>query len=66
MTVYAVIYTVGLYSGYKELIGVYRTIEKAESMKQLDMKHHSIRSEFGYSIKPIEIDKTVNEVYQEW
>lgn len=66
MTVYAVIYTVGLYSGYKELIGVYSTIEKAERMKQLDMKYHAIRSEWGYSIIPIEIDKTVNEVYQEW
>lgn len=66
MIVYAVTYSVGLYSGYKELVGVYSTIEKAESMKQLDMEHHSIRSEFKYSIKPIEIDKTVNEVYQEW
>lgn len=66
MKIYAVIYTVGLYSGYKELIGVYSTTEKAERMKQLDMKHHAIRSEWGYSIIPIEIDKTVNEVYQEW
>ena len=66
MTVYAVIYTVGLYSGYKELIGVYSTIEKAESMKQLDMKHDGIRNERGYSIEPIEIDRTVNKVYQEW
>lgn len=66
MKVYAVIYTVGLYSGYKELVGIYSTIEKANSMAQLDMKHHGMRTEFGYSISPIEIDKTVNEVYQEW
>lgn len=66
MTVYALVYTIGLYSGYKELIGVYSSKDKAESMKKLDMKQHGIRNELGYSITPIKIDKTVNEVYQEW
>lgn len=66
MTVYVLIYTVGLYSGYKELIGVYSSKDKAERMKQIDIKQHGMRTEFRYSIKSIEIDKTVNEVYQEW
>ena len=66
MIVYAVTYTVGLYSGFKELIGVYSSEDKAKKMKQVDMKHNAIRSDRGYSITPIEIDKTVNEVYQEW
>lgn len=65
MTVYAVIYTVGFYAGHKELIGIYSTEDKAKAKKQADMKRNC-RFEFNYSIKPIEIDKTVNEVYQEW
>lgn len=66
MTVYALIYTRGLYSGFKELVGVYSSKEKAERMKEVDIKQHGMRVDFGYSIKPIEIDKTVNKVYQEW
>lgn len=66
MQLYALVYTVGLYSGFKELIGVYSSKDKAEKMKQLNMKSNGIRSERGYSIHPIEIDKTVNTVYQEW
>ena len=66
MTVYALIYTKGFYSGFKELVGVYTSKERAEKMKQIDIENHGIRAEFGYSIKPIEIDKTVNETYQEW
>ena len=66
MIIYALTYTVGLYSGYKELIGVYSSKDKAEKMKQFDIKRHGIRNESGYAIKLIEIDKTVNEVYQEW
>ena len=66
MTVYALVYTVGLYSGHKELIGVYSSRDNAERIKQIDIKQHGMRTEFGYSIKAIEIDKTVNEVYQEW
>lgn len=63
--VYAVIYTVGYSSGHKELIGIYSTEVKAKKMQQVDMKQNC-RNEWNYSIKPIKIDKTVNEVYQEW
>ena len=65
MKVYAVIYSVGLSSGYNELVGVYSTIEKAEEIKKTDMKRRC-RNDWHYSITPITIDKTVNEVYQEW
>ena len=65
MTVYAVTYTVGFYAGHKELIGIYSTKEKAEAKKQLDIKQHC-RIEWNYSIRPIEIDKTYNAIYQEW
>lgn len=65
MKIYAVIYTVGFYTGYNELVGIYSTEDKANAMKQVDMKR-KCRNEWNYSIKSIEIDKTVNEVYQEW
>ena len=65
MTVYAVIYTIGISSGHKELIGVYSTEDKAEEMKQANMKRNG-RNEWHYSIEPIKIDKTINKVYQEW
>ena len=65
MTVYAVIYTVGFFTGHKELIGIYSSKDKAEIMKQVDIKR-SCRIEWNYSIKPIDIDKTVNKIYQEW
>ena len=65
MKIYAVIYTVGFYAGHKELIGIYSSEDKAEKMKQADMKRNC-RNEWNYSIKSIEVDKTVNDVYMEW
>lgn len=65
MQVYAVTYTVGFYAGHKELIGIYSTAEKAIQAKQADMQRNN-HNPLGYAIKSIEIDKTVNEVYQEW
>lgn len=65
MTVYAVTYTIGLSSGYSELVGVYSTEDVAKEMKQADMKRNC-RNEWHYSINPIQVDKTVNKVYQEW
>ena len=65
MTVYAVIYTCGYSSGYKELIGVYNTKKKAEVERDRDM-NTTVRPAWNYSIKPIEVDKTIKITYMEW
>lgn len=65
MTVYALTYMIGISSGYETLIGIYSTIEKAEEIKQKDMKLKA-SMEWHYHITPIEIDKTVNETIREW
>lgn len=65
MNIYVVTYTVGFYSGYSELVGIYSSVDKANTMKQLDMKH-KCRNEWNYSVTPIEVDKTINKTYKEW
>lgn len=65
MIVFALICSVGVSTGYKELIGLYSTQEKAEEMKQVDMRK-TIRGEWHYSIKPVEINKTLKITYDEW
>lgn len=65
MTVFVLICSEGVSTGYHELIGLYSTQEKAEEMKQVDMLK-TIRGEWHYSIKPVEIDKTLKIIYDEW
>lgn len=65
MKVYALIFSVGISSGYKELIGLYSTEEKAEEIKRKHMKE-TAHSEWHYSIKAAEVDKEICEVYDEW
>jgi hypothetical protein len=65
MLVYAVTHTCGISSGYKELIGICSSEDKAEKTKETDMKRNC-RNEWHYSIKPAVVDKTVNETYMEW
>ena len=65
MKVYALVFEIGIMSGHKELIGVYSTIEKAVENKKRHQKK-TYDSDRHYSINEIEIDKTVNVIYQEW
>lgn len=65
MIVYALHCTVGISSGYKKIIGVYSTREKAEDAKAKHMKATTIM-EWHYKITPIEVDKTLNITYVEW
>ena len=65
MKVFALIFTVGISSGYKELIGLYSTAEKAEESKRKHMKK-TANTEWHYSVKEIRVDKEVCEVYVEW
>ena len=65
MIVFALICTVGFSTGYKQLIGLYSTKEKAEEAKQNDARK-TIRGEWHYSIKEVTIDKTLKIVYDEW
>lgn len=65
MKVFALICSVGVSSGYKELIGLYTTVEKAEESKKKNIKE-TIRGEWHYSIKEVEVDKEICEIYDEW
>ena len=65
MTVYVLTYAVGMYSGHKELIGIYDTPEKATKAKEKDMRERG-RFEWNFTTTPIQINKTINEVYMEW
>ena len=65
MNVYLLVYTIGIESGYKELIGIYETEEKAEAAAD---RH---RNKLGWSrrdyvIKEIELDKEVRIIFAEW
>ena len=65
MKVYAVIYSCGYESGFKEFVGMYSTEEIAKSAIKIDLLKNP-RFEWNYTITPITIDKTVNEIYEEW
>lgn len=64
-TVYAVLYACNYASGYKELIGVYDTKQRAEEARNQDIEQ-TVRPVWNYAIKPITINKTVNITYMEW
>ena len=68
MRVFALIYSTGCSTGYKELVGIYSSAEKAEVAKRNDMRSsdHPIRGEWGYSIKEVEVDTALNHVFDEW
>lgn len=65
MKVYALIFSIGISSGYKELIGIFDSIGKAEDSKNKHMKKYS-HAEHHYKIKEIEINKIINDVFMEW
>ena len=65
MKVFALTCKVGLSTGYKELIGLYSTKEKAEEAKQHEMKEN-VLGEWHYSIKEVEIDRPLKIIYDEW
>ncbi len=65
MKVFALVFTIGLSSGYEELIGLYSTKEKAEEKTENHMKKNG-HAKHHYEIKEIEIDKEVNITLAEW
>lgn len=65
MKVFALTLTIGISSGYKELIGIYDTPEKAEEQKEKHMKKNG-HAKHHYKIEEIEINKTINNVFIEW
>ncbi len=65
MKVYALIFTIGLSSGHKELIGIYDTTERAEEIKEKHMKKNG-HAKHHYKIEEIEINKTYNTIFNEW
>lgn len=65
MKVYALIFTIGISSGYEELIGIFDSIEKAEKFKSKHIKKYA-HAEHHYSIKEIELNKEINYTITEW
>ena len=65
MTIYALTYTIGYETGYKKLIGIYSTVDKLAEAKWKDI-HKNFGFEHNYSIHEIQVDKTINQIYQEW
>lgn len=68
MTVYVLLYVVGVSSGYEELIGIYDSMEALEQGKKKDKKEYDIcrLDDSNYQIKEIEINKNINTIYCEW
>jgi hypothetical protein len=67
MKVYILHYEVGVSSGYKELIGIYSSMEELEKGKAKDKEeYYACRVSGKYVIQEIEIDKNINTVYCEW
>ena len=65
MTVYALIFEIGISSGYEELIGMFDSTEKAEESKSKHMKKYA-HAEHHYSIKEVELNKEINYTITEW
>ena len=65
MKVFALVFTIGISSGYEELIGLYSTKEKTEEKAEKHMKKNG-HTKHHYKIKEIEIDKEVNITLAEW
>ena len=65
MKVFALVFTIGLSSGYKKVIGLYSTKQKVEEKAKKHMKENG-HAKHHYKIKEIEIDKEVNITLAEW
>lgn len=63
--IFALIHTCGISSGYKELIGLYSSEEKASEAKVDDAQARG-RALWHYSIEPVPVDKAVHRTYDEW
>lgn len=68
MQLFALTYSQGVSTGYKEFIGLYSSLEKAEKAKSEDINSpkHMLRDYRGYSIKPVIVDIEYNYIYDEW
>ena len=65
MYVYAVVFTLGLTTGSKELIGLYSTYEKATDAMKKHMEQHA-NAKHHYGIHEIGVDEEENIVFAEW
>lgn len=65
MNIYAAVFTIGLSSGYKELIGVYDDRDKAEESINKHMRKDYYNRDH-YSIHEIELNKEENITFAEW
>ena len=63
--VYAVVFTIGLITGSKELIGLYSDFDKATEAMNKHMKQHA-HAKHHYGIHEIGVDKEENIVFAEW
>ena len=65
MMAYALIFTIGISSGSKTLLGLYTTQEKAEKVRDKHIKKYA-NAMHHYSIAKVELDKEVNITFAEW
>lgn len=65
MKVFVLVFSVGLYSGHKDLIGIYDDYDKAKEALNKDMEQ-SYCSRNHYSIHEIELNEEVNITFAEW
>lgn len=65
MNIYIAVFTIGLSSGHKELIGAYDNYDKAEEAINKHIQKDYYNRD-NYSIYEIELNKEDNIVFAEW
>lgn len=65
MNVYALVFTIGISSGHRELIGIYNDCDKLEEAMNKHMQQHYYNRQH-YSVHEIELNKEENIIIAEW
>ena len=67
MKIFVLCYKTGVSVGYKEIIGIYNSMEELEKGKMKDKEeYYACRLNGEYFIEVIEINKNINRVYNVW
>ena len=65
VNVYILTFEIGISSGYKQLLGIYETKEKAEEVLEKHMRTN-FSSRRNYFVNALELNKEVNITISEW
>ena len=68
MKLYVLTFSVGLSSGFSEMIGIYDSMEALEKGKEKDKNKDCFRKTMdgNYRIYEVEVNKNINVVYCDW